>query len=337
MGREAKMRLTNHPEAREQAAISLLIPDVAAAVHREEKSAQQHAAREHGLSTQDDAGVAQGPANFAKATVDQVGGHVMEGADGSDTYHFGIGSGADEIREWLTNANLGEFDRIVFGAGIALEDLNFARDGNDLVVTIDGAGDSLTVAGQFNNSAFYTWNDVEEFELADGTILTKLQVQQRLLEAARTSGDDHIVGFVSDDLLDGGAGNDLLEGGDEADIYVFGLGYGQDEIRESVTEAILSEQDQLRFGPGIVLEDLSFARDGNDLVTYDSMDDKIMGGSGFDVLDATKSADLIQLNDAKWHDGGADFFASFERVNLNLGNDYFLGSSAAAGLLGLRK
>ena len=67
-------------------------------------------------------------------------------------------------------------------------------------------------------------------------------------------------------MLDGGTGNDLLEGGDGADRYVFGRGYGQDEIRECLSNANLSEDDELQFLPGITLADLGFERVGNDLV-----------------------------------------------------------------------
>ncbi len=192
-----------------------------------------------------------------------AGDDLLEGGDGSDTYHFGIGSGHDVIEEWVTNTNVGEYDRLVFGPGIAVGDVTFTRDENDLVVTLVG-GDTLRIEGQFNFYSWFAWNDIERFEFAGGTVLTDIQVAAAMLGG--TPGNDHLVGTFRTDVLDGGAGNDLLEGGDEADIYVFGLGYGQDEIRESVTEAILSEQDQLRFGPGIALEDLSFARDGNDLV-----------------------------------------------------------------------
>ncbi|HTU12058.1 MAG TPA: calcium-binding protein [Allosphingosinicella sp.] len=192
-----------------------------------------------------------------------AGNDLLEGGDGSDTYHFGIGSGHDVIEEWVTNSNVGDFDRLVFGPGVAVGDVTFSRDQNDLVVTLAG-GDTVRIQDQFNFYSWLAWNDIESFEFAGGTVLTNIQVAAAMLGG--TAGNDHLVGTFRSDVLDGGAGNDLLEGGDSADIYVFGLGYGQDEIRESVSEAILSEEDQLRFGPGIALEDLGFARDGDDLV-----------------------------------------------------------------------
>ena len=192
-----------------------------------------------------------------------AGNDILEGLDGSDSYAFGIGSGHDVIREAVTIVNLGDDDRLVFGAGILPGDVTFTRDVNDLIVTL-ASGDTMRIEGQFNFASWFAWNDIEHFDFANGTSLTDIQVAAAMLGG--TSGSDHLVGTFRTDVLDGGAGNDLLEGGDEADIYVFGLGYGEDEIRETVTQAILSEQDQLRFGPGITLEDLAFERDGNDLI-----------------------------------------------------------------------
>jgi Ca2+-binding RTX toxin-like protein len=193
-----------------------------------------------------------------------AGNDILEGGDEADLYLFGLGYGQDEIREWVSEAILSEQDELRFGAGITLEDLGFARDGNDLVITIIGTSDVLTVTGQFNYYAWFTSNDVDQFRFADGSLLSKEDVQQIIL--APTSGADHMVGFMTPDTLDGGAGNDLLEGGDSGDTYLFGLGYGQDEIRETVGEAGLSENDRIQFGAGIAWSDLAFTRDGADLV-----------------------------------------------------------------------
>ena len=78
-------------------------------------------------------------------------------------------------------------------------------------------------------------------------MLTDRDVANRIMGG--TPGDDHLVGTFRSDVLDGGAGNDLLEGGDGADRYVFGRGYGQDEIREILTNANLSEHDSSSSSP----------------------------------------------------------------------------------------
>jgi Ca2+-binding RTX toxin-like protein len=192
------------------------------------------------------------------------GNDLLEGGDGSDTYHFDRGYGNDEIREGVTDVNAGDFDQVVFGPTLLPEDLNVARDGNDLVLTVADTGETLRVTGQYNFGSWFAWNDVELFKFANGTQWTDLDIAARL--TGGTSGDDHLIGTFRSDTLDGKEGNDLLEGGDGSDIYLFGRGYGHDEIRESLTDANLGEDDEVRFGANITLADLGFTRDGDNLV-----------------------------------------------------------------------
>ncbi|MDT8760529.1 hypothetical protein MZO42_17650 [Sphingomonas psychrotolerans] len=193
-----------------------------------------------------------------------AGNDTLEGGNGNDSYQFGRGSGHDTIIESLTNSNLGDGDRLTFSAGVLPEDLAYTRDGDDLVITIVDSGDSIRIAGQFNFANWFAWNDIESFAFANGTVLSDVEVAARILGG--TAGDDHLVGTFRSDTLDGRAGDDILEGGDGSDIYVFGRGYGHDEIRESLTTVNLGEDDELRFGANISVADLGFARSGNDLV-----------------------------------------------------------------------
>lgn len=193
-----------------------------------------------------------------------AGDDVLEGGNGGDIYHFGRGSDHDTIIESLTNSNLGDGDELRFGPGVLPEDIAYARDGDDLVITIVDSGDTVRIAGQFSFGNWFAWNDIETFVFENGTTLSDIQVAARLLGG--TAGDDHLIGTFRSDTLDGGAGNDILEGRDGSDIYIFGRGYGHDEIRESLTTVNLGEDDELRFGPAITLADLGFASSGNDLL-----------------------------------------------------------------------
>jgi Ca2+-binding RTX toxin-like protein len=193
-----------------------------------------------------------------------AGNDVLEGADGSDTYHFDRGYGDDAIHESVTQANLADFDVLAFGPTLLPEDLGVARDGDDLVLTILDSGEQMRIVAQFGFANWFAWNDIELFTFANGASWTDLDVAARL--TGGTAGDDHILGTFRSDTLDGKAGNDILEGGDGSDIYLFGYGDGQDEIREGLSNANLSEDDELRFGAGITLQDLGFTRDGNDLI-----------------------------------------------------------------------
>ena len=75
----------------------------------------------------------------------------MTGLIGEDVYLFGRGSGADTIDD---NGNFSSvsaddiFDRLQFKQDVALTDLTFARNGNDLIIGIVGTGDQITIKNQ---------------------------------------------------------------------------------------------------------------------------------------------------------------------------------------------
>ncbi|MEC9067301.1 MAG: calcium-binding protein [Pseudomonadota bacterium] len=187
----------------------------------------------------------------------------LYGGDGSDRYEFNLGDGQDTIYETVEHANLDDDDRLVFGAGILPSDISLSRSGNALTLSIDGTSDSVTINGQFAFSSWFSWHDVEFFEFADGTLWTKRDVSNFL--TGGTAGDDVIISTSQTDEINGGTGNDTLRGEDGADIYYFDLDHGQDRIEETVSNANLSNFDQIVFGEGIAASDLTFARNGDNL------------------------------------------------------------------------
>lgn len=202
---------------------------------------------------------------FRSDTLDgKAGDDTLEGGDGSDTYLFGRGYGQDRIIETVTDGNLADDDRLVFGPGVLQSDVFFSQSGGDLIVTIAGTDDKLTIQGQFGQVAWFTWHDIERFEFADGTSLTKDEVRQKLLGG--TPGDDHIVGFASDDLIEGGPGDDVLEGDEGSDTYRFGVGDGHDLLNETLRDGRASEYDTLEMKPGVAPGDVSVTRNGQDAI-----------------------------------------------------------------------
>jgi Ca2+-binding RTX toxin-like protein len=257
-----------------------------------------------------------------------AGDDILEGADGADTYVFGRGYGHDIIRESVSTANLSEDDRLSFGSGITLSDLNFTQQGNNLVISILGTSDSVTIEGEFDYSNWFTWEDVDHFDFADGSSLTRQDVQQILLRG--TSGNDHLVGYLDGDTLDGGAGNDILEGGDGGDTYVFGRGYGQDEIRETLGNANLSEFDTVRFGPGIAWSDLRFAISGNDLtIAIAGTSDTLTIKREFETINDVSSQTWNDVENFTFTDGSTksstDIMAQAVQAQATAGDDHIVG------------
>lgn len=110
------------------------------------------------------------------------GNDIYDGAAGADTfidtsltskdtYRWGIGSGLDR----LTDAG-GSLDHVDLFAGVAKSDLRFARNGNDLELTIAGQADRLAIGDWFVSSA----NQIEEFRLSDGSKVLASEVQSLL-------------------------------------------------------------------------------------------------------------------------------------------------------------
>jgi Ca2+-binding RTX toxin-like protein len=109
------------------------------------------------------------------------GNDVLAGSHGNDIYQFGRGDEADIIREanrggdgsWADNPSVGDTDIVHFGAGIAADQVWFERAGDDLVASVIGTTDRLTLEGWYAGAG----NRVEQFHTADGSMLLESEVQ----------------------------------------------------------------------------------------------------------------------------------------------------------------
>lgn len=174
---------------------------------------------------------------------------TLVGGTAADTYAFGIGYDFDRIIE----TGPGTQDKVVFGEGVTLDQLQLRRDGLDLLIDLGNGEDVLRIVNGLGTTA------VETFSFADGTSLSISEIRARLLIGDDSS--ERIVGFSSiADLLDGGRGDDQLEGGSGNDTYRFGHGDGQDAIIET------SGTDRLEFKVGVTRDQVSFETFGLDLV-----------------------------------------------------------------------
>ncbi|HMO06583.1 MAG TPA: calcium-binding protein, partial [Paracoccaceae bacterium] len=180
------------------------------------------------------------------------GDDQLFGGNLADTYAFGIGYDFDEIIERPDTA--GVRDRVIFGEGIAADDLVLRRDGNDLLIDLGNATDVLRIRGGLAATT------VEEYSFADGTLLTLADLRVRMLVG--TEGNDRLIGFDgSNDRLAGGLGSDEMEGGTGNDTYVFGHGDGQDSVLDSGGAA-----DRIEFGPGVRPDQVRWEVVGTDLL-----------------------------------------------------------------------
>ncbi len=249
---------------------------------------------------------------------------TLIGRTGNDTYLFDPGFGQDLINE--TSSGNGT-DVIEFTAGILPADVSLIRNGNDLIISIDGTTDQITVYKNFDSDADY---HIELIRFAGGTEWTRDDMQSRL-PLTGTEGDDllqgyndqddvidglggndTIYGYTGDDTLYGSAGNDTLDGngGNDTliggadndtligrtgnDTYVFDPGFGQDLINETSSG---NGTDVIEFTAGILPADVSLSRDVDDLIIFiDGTTDQITVNEEFDN-DADYRVEEIHFSD----------------------------------------
>jgi Ca2+-binding RTX toxin-like protein len=156
-------------------------------------------------------------------------------------------------------------DSIEFDAGIDVQDLQFTKSGNDLVIGISdsesattffaGLSDQITVKDWYRLSGTATKSEIEQFVFSNvGTI----NVENMVLGATTGSasdGNDTLTGSVGNDWITGNGGDDVIDGSYGDNILVGNAG-----------------RDTLK------------AADGNDILIGGADDDVLFGGAGADQL-----------------------------------------------------
>ncbi|MEZ0231476.1 MAG: calcium-binding protein [Methylophilaceae bacterium] len=230
-----------------------------------------------------------------------AGDDQLYGGYGSDYYVFSDGDGAD----WL--ADFGEISDtdydIVDFLDIASTDVTFLRYGDALVIKYGSSGE-LSISGQLSSSPYYSRN-IDEFRFSDGVVLLAADIPSRVVDSPGDdyffgtdlddfleggSGNDTLIGGIGhdvlsggqgvdelygdngDDTLEGGQGNDVLRGGAGRNVYLFNIDDGQD----TVDGYGAGGNDTLRFGAGISPDDITFAKDGFDLVLIVNGNDHVI-------------------------------------------------------------
>ncbi len=121
--------------------------------------------------------------------------------------------------------------------GRAGDDQLFGGAGGDMVI---GGGGADTLGGGTGDDTL-RGRDGDDVLLGDSA-LGSLDSP----DTTGAAGNDKLIGDAGNDTLDGGAGNDELTGGSGADVFVFGLGYGTDRVRD-----FDGAEDALHFAVGL--------------------------------------------------------------------------------------
>ncbi|WP_430396846.1 phage head spike fiber domain-containing protein [Ferrovibrio sp.] len=133
------------------------------------------------------------------------GADTLIGGAGSDTYWIGRGDGLDTIRQSGLNDAASTTDRVLFGAGVAFDQLWFRRSGNDLLINVIGeAASQVTVSNWYSGEALdavrTTTGSREIFAAQIDTLVSQMAAYSASPPAGLTlSGADHTAldGFLA--------------------------------------------------------------------------------------------------------------------------------------------
>ncbi|QBY01426.1 hypothetical protein E2K80_12415 [Rhodophyticola sp. CCM32] len=171
-----------------------------------------------------------------RTVADQKASGTVVGSRGQETFYHTEGDGSYTITDYGNSSSID--DRLVF-TDLNADQVFFSHGaGNDLVITTY-TGETITVTNHFANGGNY---DIEEFEFADGSVVTSVVVTNGVMVSV-SSGTDIIDGSNTDsngDVVDGsgqvlagfggndriydGSGDDTVLGGDGNDWFYAGAG-----------------------------------------------------------------------------------------------------------------
>lgn len=248
-----------------------------------------------------------------------TGSDMLMGGGGDDTYIYFRGDGRDEILDQKlevetytetyterVHINDGKFnvyinetrtrtktrtneldggnDILQFGFTIALDDLFFKTQGEDMLIGVRDLDDlNTSLSNMADQVKVQQWSDtknrIETFELASGL---KMDTSEVTYADSGYELDDILEGTTSGDLLSGGGGADTLTGLAGND-YLIG-GDGNDNLHGG------SGEDDLFGGAG---DDLLSGGEGVDYLLGGAGNDTLDGGTGNDVLTGGKGDDIL--------------------------------------------
>lgn len=263
-----------------------------------------------------------------------AGDDELYGGEGDDTYYFGAGSGEDVVFD------LQGLNRVRVLGTLTANDVTLTESGDDLILTINGTNDRLTLTG---------WVTVEALHSGNATFcLCGCPIQ---LEGC--SGGETIVGTSANEVLNGTPCADDITGGGGSD-QLLGNG-GNDTLRvhywddcwtgSETSAAGLALAGAIRtfdvFNGGDGADTLIGTQDGDAILLEDEISQRPAGTSGariigVETINAGDGDDIVDLSSDLYTygpvtiDGGADD----DTLWANSGNDVLLGGTGNDWLIG---
>ncbi|RVT87169.1 hypothetical protein DXV76_03540 [Rhodobacteraceae bacterium CCMM004] len=202
-----------------------------------------------------DGTILTGQAIRDRSVADQKASGMVRGSAHVENYYHSLGDGSYTISDF--SYDLAANDRLVF-TNVNADQVTFDQNsGRDLVITLPN-GETVTITDHFDG----LYEDMEEIEFADGTILTGQEIRDRTVADQKASG--------------------AVQGASGRDIFVHSLGDGSYTINDFSYD--LSVNDRLVF-TDVNADQVAFNQNGgHDLVITLSNGETVTITDHFDGL-----------------------------------------------------
>lgn len=176
-----------------------------------------------------------------------LGDDTIEGLDGDDLFIHNVGDGNDVLYSW------NDAEATITMNGVSTGDILLNVSGNNLIITDDATGETLTLINQLYQTNYgYKFASVNGINLMGG------------LEITGSDSANVLYGTVNVDTIVGGEGNDTLYGNGSADSFVHFVGDDNDYIYSNNGNLATITFD------GVSNDDLLFSASGYNLIVMDT-------------------------------------------------------------------
>ncbi|WP_269449376.1 calcium-binding protein, partial [Halodesulfovibrio spirochaetisodalis] len=217
------------------------------------------------------------------------GNDTIHAGGNADTYKYSKGDGHDVIYDNESGAVTADhtLDAIRFSSDIAYNDLQFAIDGNDLLITFKNSpDDSIRIIDAATNPEHAVEKILIENRYNASQVST-YYVENGLFTHTLTNDDDSFDGSAYTTRLDvvGLDGADIITTSNRSDVIHAGA--GNDTITATGNDTVYAGD-----GDDTITGDASnlYAGAGNDTITIDNTSTSINGEDGDDTITTTGSA-----------------------------------------------
>lgn len=231
------------------------------------------------------------------------GNDILNGEEGHNTYVWNIGDGLDRIRNGLyfeEDYKAEGTSTIEFGEGISFSNIKFRGQGEELFIYVNDNDSEGIIITEYRDTEHPLW-----LKFKDGTLIN---LSESGMTFHQSDDSNDMTGSLNDDIIymgnNGGraygeTGNNIIYGGD-----------GDDEIKVAFNTDVQSGNDKFYGGAG---DDVLSSENGNDLLVGGTGDDYLFGGEGDDIY----IYNLGDGNDYISDDGGNDKIVFGEGITLD--------------------